>query len=137
MPQRRSVWLFLLLGWGIWIASCSGGEESKVNQVLESRRLGMERKDVILYMSSISPQYREGERGADLLRREAMEMMRGCDSIEMKIRDREVSIQGDRAEAIQSYEIRIHRGSRVGSAQGKERIVLVKGADGWRIVSGL
>ena len=99
--------------------------------------MGLESKNINLYMSSISPQYRVGGRDADLLRREAIEMMQGCDSIEMKITGRQVSIQNDRAEAIQNYEIRINRGGRAGTAEGKERIVLVKGAEGWRIVSGL
>lgn len=137
MFQRSAVPLLFLLMWGIVLAACSVNEEAQVEKVLEARRLGLEKKDITLYMSSISPRYLEKGGDGDQLRREAMEMMRGFDSIEMRIISRQILVSQNRAEAIQSYEIRIYKGGQVSELKGKERIGLEKEGEGWKIVSGL
>jgi len=137
MRKRSLLSLWLLLVWGICLASCSLDEEAQVREALEARRLGLERKDIGLYMSSISPRYGREQGAVERLQRQAMQMMQGCDSIQMHIEDRRILISGDRAEALQAYEIRIRRADQVRVVKGRERIGLEKEAGGWKITSGL
>jgi len=130
-----SIWVFLI--WAISLASCSHNDEASVKRVLEARRLGLEKKDIALYMSSISPQYGREKGAVERLRRQAIQTMRGCDSIQMRIEDRRILISGGRAEALQAYEIRIQRGEQLRVMKGQERISLEKEAVGWKITSGL
>ncbi|MDH7499892.1 MAG: hypothetical protein QHH30_05840 [candidate division NC10 bacterium] len=129
--------LWLLLVWGISWFSCAPSEEAKVREVLEARRLGLEKKDIGLYMASISARYGQEPGAVERLRRQAMQMMQGCDSIQMRVTDRRIWIRGDRAEALQAYEIRIRRAGQVRVVEGRERIGLEREAGGWKITSGL
>jgi hypothetical protein len=128
--------LLLFLG-AILLASCSRSEQAQVEKVLETRRLGLEKKDVELYMSSISPRYGGQAEGASLLREKALEMMAGFDSIQMSVSSRQVSITDQNAEALQTYEVKVRKGEQVRELRGKEKIGLRKEEGGWKIVSGL
>ena len=128
--------LLLFLG-AILLASCSRSEQAQVEKVLESRRLGLETKDIELYMSSISPRYGGQAKGASLLREKALEMMAGFDSIQMRVSSRQVSITDQSAEALQTFEVKVRKGEQVRELRGKEKIGLRKEEGGWKIVSGL
>jgi hypothetical protein len=127
--------LLLLLS-AILLSSDSLSDQAEVEKVLEARRLGLERKDIELYMSSISPRY-EGRGGGSLLRKKALDMMERLDSMQMHISSRQVAITGRTAEALQTYEVQVRRGKQVRELRGKERIGLRKEEWGWKIVSGL
>jgi len=137
MRKRPLLPLWLLLVWGVFWSSCAPNEEAKVKEVLEARRLGLEKKDIGLYMASISPHYGREQGAAERLRKQAIQMMQGCDSIQMRVTDRRIWIRGDRAEALQAYEIRIQRAGQVRVVEGRERIGLEREAGGWKITSGL
>ena len=137
MRQRTSLPLLLLFLGAILLASCSRSEQAQVEKVLESRRLGLETKDIELYMSSISPRYGGQAKGASLLREKALEMMAGFDSIQMRVSSRQVSITGQSAEALQTFEVKVRKGEQVRELRGKEKIGLRKEEGGWKIVSGL
>jgi len=126
----------MLVGW-IFVCSCSSDEEAKVREVLEARRLGLEKRDIGLYMSAISSRYGKKEGEAERLRQQAMNMMQGCDSIRMRIEDCRILISQDCAEALQAYEIRIRRGGQERVVKGQEKIGLEKEVGGWKIISGL
>jgi hypothetical protein len=128
--------LLLFLG-AILLASCSRSEQAEVEKVLENRRLGLETKDIELYMSSISPRYGGQVKGASLLREKALEMMAGFDSIQMSVSSRQVSIRDQSAEALQTYEVKVRKGEQVRELRGKEKIGLRKEEGDWKIVSGL
>jgi hypothetical protein len=134
-PGPRS--LIPILIWGLLLVSCGASEEAQVKATLEARRIGLEKKDIGLYLSSISPRYgvKEGER--DRLREEALGMMQAFDSIEMRIEDCRILIKEDRAEALQAYVIRVRKGGQAKEVKGQERIGLAKEARGWKIISGL
>ncbi len=119
------------------LASCSRSEQAQVEKVLETRRLGLEKTDIELYMSSISPRYGGQVEGATLLRKKALEMMAGFDAIQMSVSSRQVAITGQSAEALQTYEVKVRKGEQVRELRGKERIGLRKEEGGWKIVSGL
>ena len=136
--RRRFIFLMCLILVGEGLAtSCSSDEEARVKEVLEARRLGLEKKDIGLYMSSISPRYGKKEGEAERLRQQAMSMMQGCDSIQMRIQDCRILISQDRAQALQAYEIRIRRGGQIRVVKGQERIGMKKEVGGWKIISGL
>jgi len=135
--QRTSLPLLLLFLGAILLASCSRSEQAQVEKVLESRRLGLETKDIELYMSSISPRYGGQAKGASLLREKALEMMAGFDSIQMRVSSRQVSITDQSAEALQTFEVKVRKGEQVRELRGKEKIGLRKEEGGWKIVSGL
>lgn len=137
MRQRTSLPLLLLFLGAILLASCSRSEQAQVEKVLESRRLGLETKDIELYMSSISPRYGGQAKGASLLREKALEMMAGFDSIQMRVSSRQVSITDQSAEALQTFEVKVRKGEQVRELRGKEKIGLRKEEGGWKIVSGL
>jgi hypothetical protein len=129
--------LWLLFLGAILLASCSRSEQARIEKVLENRRLGLEMKDIELYMSSISPRYGGQAEGASLLREKALEMMAGFDSIQMSVSSRQVSITDQSAEALQTYEVKVRKGEQVRELRGKEKIGLRKEEGGWKIVSGL
>lgn len=129
--------LFLLLVGAMAISSCSPSEESKVKATLEARRLGLEKKDIGIYMSSISFHYRGGEEARKAVRQQALAMMEAFDSIEMRIKECRIAIDKDRAAAVQDYRIRVRRGDQLKELSGRERIFLMKEGNRWRIVSGL
>ena len=128
--------LFVLVFWAILLPSCVG-EQAQVEKALEARRLGLEKRDIELYMSSISPRYGGKEGGAGILRQKALEMMDGFDSIRMHISSRQVTVSKLDAEAMQSYEVQVRRGDQVRELKGRERIGLRKEDGSWKIVSGL
>jgi hypothetical protein len=135
--QRTYLPLLLLFLGAILLASCSRSEQAQVEKVLENRRLGLETKDIELYMSSISPRYGGEAKGASLLRQKALEMMAGFDSIQMSVSSRQVSITDQSAEALQTYEVKVRKGEQVRELRGKEKIGLRKEEGDWKIVSGL
>ncbi len=137
MCQRTYLPLLLLFLGAILLASCSRSEQAQVEKVLENRRLGLETKDIELYMSSISPRYGGQAKGASLLREKALEMIAGFDSIQMRLSSRQVSITDQSAEALQTYEVKVRKGEQVRELRGKEKIGLRKEEGGWKIVSGL
>ena len=137
MLERSLLSICLVLVCGVWLASCSTDEEARVKKILEARRLGLEKKDIGLYMSSISPRYGKKEGEAELLRQQATAMMQGCDSIQMRIEDCRILVSQDHAEALQAYEIQIRRGAQVRVVKGQEPIGLEKEVGGWKIISGL
>ncbi len=137
MRRRSSLPFLLLLLWAILAASCSRSEQAQVEEALENRRLGLEKRDIELYMSSISPRYGGQAESANLLRKKALEMMTGFDSIQMNISSRQVSITDQSAEAIQTYEVKVRKGKEVRELRDKEKIGLRKEEGGWKIVSGL
>jgi hypothetical protein len=139
---RQTTYLpFLLLFLGaILLASYVRIEKAQVEKVLENRRLGLETKDIELYMSSVSPRYGGQAKGASLLREKALEMMTGFDSIQMSVSSRQVSITSitdQSAEALQTYEVKVRKGEQVRELRGKEKVGLRKEEGGWKIVSGL
>jgi len=135
--QRAYLALLLLLLSAILLASDSLSHQAEVEKVMEARRLGLEKKDIELYMSSISPRYGGEAGGGSLLRKKALDMMEGFDSMRMHISSRQVAITGRSAEALQTYEVQVRRGEQVRELRGKERIGLRKEEMGWKIVSGL
>ena len=137
MYQRIYLPVSLLFLWAILLASCSLSEQAQVKKVLEARRLGLEKKDIELYMSSLSPRYGGQAEGASLLRKKALDMMEGFDSIQMHISSRQVAITDQSAEAFQTYEVQVRKGEQVRDLRGKEKIGLRKEEGGWKIVSGL
>ena len=137
MRQRICLSFSVLFLWGILLPSCSVSERDQVEKVLEARRLGLEKKDIELYMSSISPRYGGQAGGASVLRKKASDMMEGFDSIRMQISSRQIAVLGEGAEAIQEYEVQVRKGDQVRELKGKERIGLRKEEGGWKIISGL
>ena len=75
--------------------------------------------------------------GASVLRKKALDMMQGFDSIRMQISSRQIAFLGEGAEAIQEYEVQVRKGDQARELKGKERIGLRKEEGGWKIISGL
>lgn len=137
MAQRPG---FLRIHWiilGLAIASCAMEEEAEVKKALEARRLGLEKKDIQLYMSSISMRYRGRTGDASQVQGQAMAMMNSFDSIEMRIESRKIEMYPERAEALQRFKIRVHKGDQIKDLEGQEKIFLEKEREEWKIVSGL
>jgi hypothetical protein len=118
---------------------CAGPTTDRlaVEAVAAKRQQALNRKDIALYLSIISPAYNDKGKDYAAKARELEASFRTFDRIEYHSLDRKIEIGGAQATVSGTYRMTVVRRGKELSLEGVERIRLAKGADGWRIVGGL
>lgn len=134
LPIYCSVIIFTIL------VSCGGSENREIEEVLDTRAMAFETKNADLYMSLISPDYRQEKKGkvigVDDIKRNFENNVKLFDTLDVEHRDRTVYAQGEKAEVVQITDVfvtlvdsrtfHIQAFSEVGSSCGISNIVSQK-----------
>lgn len=93
------------------LISCGGGENSEIEEVLDTRTRAFETKNTELYMSLISPDYRQEKRGKVIgdadIKRNFESNVKLFDTLDVTNRDRTIYEQGDKAQVVQVTDVSV------------------------------
>ena len=126
------------LFWGLNCAPRSKGEsERAIGEVLALREQAMEGKDIDRYMTCISEAYQDGNETYSSLRERMQRNFAAFESIDFSQFNRTIYPEGDTATVVQEYEIGFVFEGKRDCVRGKEKILLKRNAEGWKIVKGI
>lgn len=98
--SRLIALLFILL-----VASCGGQGDKEIDQVLDTRTRAFETKDLALYMTLVSPDYKQEKKGKTVGPEEIEKNFRInvdlFDKLSVRNADRTISSDGKKAEVVQ------------------------------------
>jgi len=114
-----------------------GGAERAIAEVLALREQAMEGKDIERYMRCISEAYQDGNETHATIRERMQQNFMAFESIDFSQFNRTIYPEGDTATVVQEYELGFVIEGRRDYVRGKERILLTRGPDGWKIVEGI
>ena len=121
--------------------SFSSPEKARIREVMERRAKALRMKNLELYLSCFSPNYRDPVRKADFasIRREITERFRKWERIDFRITKIEITIKGKSAVVDESFLLSGRmNGKEMKFPPGRELFHLEQDAKGeWRITSGL
>ena len=134
--------VFLVLGIsgdGSFLISCSRSDNELIIQVLENRERALEKRDVDRYLGCISRDYHDS-RGQDFsgLKERFEDIFSVFEKVDFLPGRRVIYHDGTTATVIQDYSLRFQpqKGDRF-SRKGRERIILQKENEEWKIIDGL
>lgn len=133
--MRRNVPAFLFLL--IILLACQISEEESIHQTLNRREEAFQKKDISLYLSSISKAYQDGDENFDQLQEKIGRYFNTFDQIRYSNWDRTIRVEGDSAWVIQQFSLEVEKQGRGNRYSGKESIFLKKEGKRWRIIKGL
>lgn len=127
--------IFVLL---LLIGSCGKSDENEIEELLSRRHKAFESKDVDLYLSCISPDYKEekGDQviGLEDLKKTFLSNVSIFDQIEISYSDRSMYQQGEKAEVVQKTAVEVTIENDQSRFQINEKIGLGKMKGKWAIV---
>ena len=128
-----SVFILLLL-----ITSCGGSDRKEIEDVLSKRKKAFETKNLELYLSCISPTYREEKNGhvigIEEVKRNFLSNVSVFDQIKISYSDRTIYHKGERADVAQKTAVEVRMEKEEGHFLLKENLGLEKIKGRWRIV---
>ncbi len=121
----------------ICLPACGASPEEQITRVLDNRKQGLEKKDIKLYMSTVSPNYNDGGKTYDSIKRERLEDFSIFKEMKLDIQNRSIYVDGDKAQVVEKYILTFSSRSdkRTGKAEGL--FIMQKEEDGWKIISGI
>ncbi|GEM_PF-3649340 len=136
MGRKVAFILFALL----FAAGCTRESDiQKIKEVMKERVSALEKGDLELYARLISPDFRgkNGENRRDVLNK-VSRIFSLSSSRKIEVIDQAVYLHGKRAEVVQKIRIILkNRDGREKILNGKEKILLTKEGDNWKITGGL
>jgi len=133
--MRRNL-LCLLLIISFFLA-CQISEEEKIHRVLNQREEAFNKKDLTLYLSCISKDYRDKDEDFSRLQSRIGGYFKTFDHIKYSSWDRSVEVEGEKATVIQQFNLEVERGGRRSLYFGKEALYFKKEGRKWKIMKGL
>lgn len=105
--------------------------------MLDNRKQGLEKKDIELYMSTVSPNYNDRGKTYDSIKRERLEDFSIFKEMKLDIQNRSIYVNGDEAEVVEKYILTFSSRSnkRMGKAEGLFKMQKEEG--GWKIIGGI
>jgi len=122
--------IFLLL-------SCTFSEENQIRKTLDRREEALRKKDLPLYLSCISKDYKDKEEDFGRLQNRIGSYFKTFDRIEYTYWDRSVQIEGETAVVLQQFHLEVEKGGKRNRYSGKEALFFKKEGKAWRIMKGL
>lgn len=118
---------------------CSGSERerSAVLQSLSTRADSLNSRDIPGYLSVVSTRYSDKGKDFARLKADLEKNFSEFEQIAYESERRSVTVDGDRAEAVGSYRMRVRVRGREMTLSGTEHIRLAKEPEGWKIVAGI
>ncbi len=138
MTRKLPLLALLIL---VLLASCGKSDKKEIEEVFQNRKKAFETKNLELYLSCISPNYRDKKKGEivdiEKLKEDFIESVSTFDQIRLFYSDRTIYPKEDRAEVIQKIVLEVSLNGEQVRLPSKERITLEKIGDRWKIVKGL
>ncbi len=119
------------------LCGCGSSPEAQINKVLDKRKQGLEQKDIKLYMSTVSPDYKDGIETYDSIKRRTAGFFSAFDNIELTIEDRSIYLDGNKARVVEKYVLTFGLPSGKKTGKAEQLLTLRKEKDGWKIIKGL
>jgi ketosteroid isomerase-like protein len=130
--------LCILLVFALFVASCGNDEDRAIEEVLSLRTEAFEKKDAALYMTLISPGYRQEKKGKVIgpgeIKKNFEVNVKLFDKVRLTHSDRTIYRDGGRAEVFQRTLIDAEDDQGKSKLRIKEKILLVKENGKWVIV---
>ncbi|MBI2487437.1 MAG: hypothetical protein HYW01_10875 [Deltaproteobacteria bacterium] len=127
--------IFVLL---LLIASCGKSDKKEIEELLSRRQKAFEAKDIDLYLSCISPDYKEekGDKviGIEDLKKDFLSNVSIFDQIKISYSDRSMYQQGEKAEVVQKTAVEVKIENDQSRFQINEKIGFEKIRGKWEIV---
>jgi hypothetical protein len=123
----------------ILLFSCGSSDKKQIEEVLSKRKEAFETKNTELYLSCISPSYREEKNNQDIgieeITNRFMQNVTPFDRIEITYSDRSIYQKGNKAEVAQKAAVQVSIERDKGRFQIDERLGLEKVGGKWLIVN--
>ncbi|MCL4243860.1 MAG: nuclear transport factor 2 family protein [Candidatus Dadabacteria bacterium] len=105
MPRSRLIAFLSILFIAAAAVSCGGGGDREIDQVLDARTKAFETKDAALYMTLVSPDYKQEKKGKTVGPEEVEKNFRInvdlFDKLSVRNADRTISSDGKKAHVVQ------------------------------------
>jgi len=122
----------------IFSMGCKGSDKREIEDILSKRENALETKDVDVYLSSISPNYKEGKNGkvfgVDEIKKQFLLNVSLFDSIDINSEDRSIYVQGDKAFVVQKTTVKVKIEDDESLFRLDERLGFEKVDGKWQIV---
>ncbi len=112
-------------------------EQDLIEQALEVRAEALEHRNLELYMSVVSPEYRHKGKDVAQVRQNIQESFEVFDQIVYRSYDRKVWFFGTTATVQQQFSMETEFMDEPRSFGGTERFEMVRASEGWKITKGL
>ena len=133
--MRRNLIFYLLTIF--LLLSCTFSEENQIRKTLDRREEALRKKDLSLYLSCISKDYKDKEEDFGRLQNRIGSYFKTFDRIEYTYWDRSVQIEGETAVVLQQFNLDVEKGGKRNRYSGKEALFFKKEGRAWRIMKGL
>jgi ketosteroid isomerase-like protein len=133
--MRRNPTLFFLTFF--FLLSCTVSEENQIIKTLNQREEALRKKDLSLYLSSVSKAYQDKDEDFGRLQNRIEDYFKTFDRIEYACWDRTIRIEGERAVVIQQFNLDVEKGGKKNRYSGREALLFKKEGRGWKILKGL
>jgi hypothetical protein len=120
-----------------FLLACQPSEEGQIREILNRREKALGKKDLSLYLSCISQNYRDKDEDINRLQKRIEGYFKTFDRIEYTHWDRSIQIEGETASVIQQFNLEVERGEKKNRYSGKEALFLKKEGREWKIIRGL
>ena len=121
----------------LFLLTCQISEEEKIYQTLSRRQEALQKRDLSLYLSSISNAYQDKEEDVVRLQKRIEGYFKTFDRITYSSWDRSVQIDGETSTVIQQFYLEVEKGEKKNHYSGKEVLFLKKEGKEWKIMKGL
>jgi ketosteroid isomerase-like protein len=128
---------FFLLPLFFFLLSCQISEEDRINQTLNQRQEALQKRDISLYLSSISESYQDKNEDYFGLQNRMTGYFKNFDQIRYRFWDRTIYFEGEEARIVQQFQLEVEKNGKQNDYSGTEAIFLKKEGKQWKIVRGL
>jgi hypothetical protein len=136
--RKKPLFLFLLFFITLFVTSCGDSDRKKIEEVLSNRKNAFETKNIDLYMSCISPSYKQETDGkvigVEEIKRNFLSNVTLFDQIKLSYFDRSIYSGGNRASVTQKARVDVSIENDKSKFQLGENIKLEKINGKWKIV---
>jgi hypothetical protein len=132
--RRNPIFLLLTI---FLLLSCTFSEENQIRKTLDRREEAFRKKDLSLYLSCISKDYRDKDEDFFRLQNRVGSYFKTFDRIEYTFWDRSLHIEGETGLVLQQFNLEVEKEGKKNRHSGKEALFFKKEGKDWKIIKGL
>lgn len=135
LPQQAIV---MVMAASFQWTGCSDGPRAEIGRLLDVRAQSLAERNLSGYLSCISTSYNDGGRDYEFVRRSVSGYFSALDGIDVRFAKRRIYPHNGRATVYQDIVMKVNaEGKELKVFRGRERLLLARERDGWKIVGGL
>jgi len=138
MKKRLAFSFFLTFIALFLIASCGSSDKREIEELLSARKKAFETKNVELYLSCISPNYKQQKDGRSIgieeIKKNFLSNVSIFDQVTMSYSDMSIYQKGEKADVVQKTTVEVRIENDKSRFQVNERLGLEKMEGKWKIV---